>query len=101
MKIYFYDPVTGFFRFEGFADPSPLEPGAWLIPAYATPIEPPQVQDGYIAAFFDGKWQAVALPVIEPQLQYSDNDSTPLTAQQKLEAIGLSVEELKELLGIS
>jgi hypothetical protein len=40
--IYNYDPANGHFLNTGKADPSPLEPGVWLVPAHATTATPPQ-----------------------------------------------------------
>ncbi|SCU94332.1 hypothetical protein CNECB9_5260030 [Cupriavidus necator] len=54
--IYHYEPATGEFVWEGSADPSPLEDGVWLIPAYATEVAPPTAAAREVAAFIDGAW---------------------------------------------
>jgi len=40
---------TGEFQGVSQADPSPLEPGVWLFPAYSYRIEPPEVEVGFAA----------------------------------------------------
>jgi hypothetical protein len=47
------------------ADPSPLEPGVFLIPAHATEIEPPKVIPEGQQAHFDGygKWVLEFIPL--------------------------------------
>ena len=40
MKVYNYHPDTKVFRYEEDADPDPLIPGRWLIPAHSTTIRP-------------------------------------------------------------
>lgn len=65
MKIYHYDDA-GQLVGEGSADADPLQPGAWLIPAQATAIEPPQFAMTGHRVFFNGsEWIQEALP--EPQ----------------------------------
>lgn len=56
MKIYHYDSETGKYLGEGLADLSPLEQDVWLIPAYATSVEPLEAPDGQYAAFIDNAW---------------------------------------------
>ena len=53
---------TGEFVCTSAADPSPLEPGVWLFPAYSYEIEPPQVEAGFAALINrDGNgWERVA-----------------------------------------
>lgn len=58
MKIYHYHPITGELLSEGFADPSPLEAGVFLIPANATEFAPPKTKANEVAVFIDNKWQA-------------------------------------------
>jgi hypothetical protein len=41
MQIWHYDPDSGLLLGDGIADPSPLEPGVWLVPAHATTAAPP------------------------------------------------------------
>ena len=53
---------TGEFLCISHADPSPLEPGVWLYPAYSYPIEPPELGEGLAALInrtSDG-WELVA-----------------------------------------
>jgi hypothetical protein len=63
-NIYNYHPETGVFVGTSLADPSPLEPGVFLIPAYATEVPPPAFGDGQEAVFNVGaqEWHVVDLP---------------------------------------
>lgn len=51
-------------EFMGFspADPSPLEPGVWVFPAYSYQIEPPELQPGFVSLINrdDNGWEVVA-----------------------------------------
>ena len=65
MLVYHYDSTTGIYTgFSSEADASPLEPGIFLIPAYATEQQPPEVPEGQIAVFLGDVWQLedVSLP---------------------------------------
>jgi len=57
--IYHYDRDTGEYLFSDQADPSPLETDVWLIPAYATEIAPPVVNQSAreIAVFIVDAWK--------------------------------------------
>lgn len=59
MKIYNYSPATREYINSAEADVSPLEPGVFMIPAFATDIAPPNVTGSLKAVFFDGKWAKV------------------------------------------
>lgn len=61
MQIHNYHPGTRIYTGASQADESPLEPGVYLIPAYATTAEPPKLQDGHVARYRpnDGLWEAV------------------------------------------
>jgi hypothetical protein len=141
MKIYNYHPDYKYFYSESEADPSPLEPGAFLIPAYATDIGPPTCELNQIQIFNETSWDIIedargiyyyteTLQVIvndnplkapenstkeEPPevpegytLTWNDSwalEELPpppvLTPEQKLQQSGLTVEELKQLLGLT
>lgn len=61
--IYAYSPVNGRLLGEAVADPSPLEPGVWLIPANSTDKPPPAtVAAGHIAFFKNQNWVVEADP---------------------------------------
>lgn len=60
MKIFNYHPITGEYISESVADESPLEPGKYLIPAFATELEPPTIGDRQVAVFNNGAWSLVA-----------------------------------------
>ncbi|MDR0996993.1 MAG: hypothetical protein LBL69_04935 [Zoogloeaceae bacterium] len=53
--IYAYSAQTGEFTGRAKASPSPLEPGKYLVPAFATTIAPPDAGDHQVAVF-DGGW---------------------------------------------
>lgn len=59
MKIYRYDAISGELLSSSEAIESPLEPGVFLIPAYATDKKPPQAKSGYALCFKDGAWELV------------------------------------------
>lgn len=149
MKIYNYDPDYKYFYFESEADPSPLEPGVFLIPAHSTDIKPPTCESNKIQIFNGTSWDIVedargiyysieTLEVIENlnPVERPDNSTKEvppkvtegykltwnngwileelpppppdepilpppvLTPEEKLASLGLTVEELKGLLGL-
>jgi len=63
MEIYHYHPSTGFYLGRGHADPSPAEPGAFIIPAFATEDPPPGYNvDTQFCRFVDGDWLVNDIP---------------------------------------
>jgi hypothetical protein len=56
MKIYCFDPETGIYLGEDFADEG-IRRGEYIIPADATTIAPPPYKPGLEAPFFDPKTQ--------------------------------------------
>lgn len=61
MKIYNYDATTGELLGESEARPDPMEPGRWLVPAYATTVTPPEAQAGQMRCFDGTAWVFVAI----------------------------------------
>ena len=59
MKIYNYQPVTGEYLGECIADPSPAEPGNFLLPAFSTTDVPPIPGDNQTAVYLNGAWVLV------------------------------------------
>lgn len=57
--IYHYHPQTGEYVGSGFADPSPLEPDTYLVPAHATATPPPAAAAAEAAVHRDGAWALV------------------------------------------
>lgn len=68
MQIFHFDPVTREYLGTSVADESPLEPGVFLVPAYATENKPPAVGEGQ-RAVFDGEWRVEAIPQPAPVAQ--------------------------------
>jgi hypothetical protein len=64
--IYNYHQETGIFVGIDVADPSPLEPGVFLVPAYATTEAPPACGDGQHQVFRDGGWVVEDIPQPAP-----------------------------------
>lgn len=63
MQIYHYHPESGEYMGTGMADPSPLQPGVWLIPAHATQVIPPEPVAGKVRWWTGTAW---ALEDIHP-----------------------------------
>ena len=148
MKIYHYHPEYKHLICDDVAEQSPLdEPGVYLIPAYATSIEPPKFSKGSIPIFINDSWEIVEdkrglyYNISTGEESYNDNPlqtpenttaekppevpegkklkwdnewiledniqitpeivNTELTPQEKLERIGLSIDDLKVLLGLN
>jgi len=56
MKIYNYHPDTKEYLGDSLANPNPLEPGNYLIPAHATPIPPINTGKNQVAVFVNNEW---------------------------------------------
>lgn len=82
MRIYNYHPESGNYIGTGKADESPLEPGVFLVPAFATDIEPPKynAETQYIV-FVGEAWEVKDIPSPEPE-----PEPEPLTKAQKVAA---------------
>lgn len=57
--VYHYHPLTGVYTDESIAEPSPLEPGEYLIPAYATALEPMAAEPGFARVFTGDAWVVI------------------------------------------
>ena len=51
MKIYLFNPETGIYLGEDFADEAPMKRGGYVIPPDATTIAPPAIERGQILVF--------------------------------------------------
>lgn len=71
MKVYNYHSHTRVFRFEEDADPDPLNPGMWLIPAQATVIKPPDVGEGEVAYFNEEEQKWDTVKIHQPKVPYN------------------------------
>jgi hypothetical protein len=104
MNIFHYHPETGVYLGQGLADESPLEPGVWLIPAHATGTQPPVAGESEQAIWANGAWAVEPIPAPEPEPEtlpvVPAEPAAPLTPEQKLAAAGLTVTELRQLLGL-
>ncbi len=63
MKIYLFDPETGVYLGEDFADEAPVGRDAYLLPDDATTIEPPEVEGGQFPLFLadEKRWEVCSL----------------------------------------
>lgn len=61
--IYHAHPTTGMFLVQGQADPDPLEPGNWLIPAHAYVDAPPELAADQVAVRAPNGLSWVVAPV--------------------------------------
>ncbi|NVN91557.1 MAG: hypothetical protein HXX11_13280 [Desulfuromonadales bacterium] len=51
MKIYLFNPDSGVYLGEDFADEAPMKRGTFVIPPDATTIAPPRIESGQVLVF--------------------------------------------------
>lgn len=109
MKFYSYHPVTKIFVSEGIADESPLDPGAYLIPANATTVEPLEFSEDEFILFDELKnnWSIVKEEKIDEvveeaeqshfkQIDLEEYHQVMEKKKNVLRKLGVSEEEVEE-----
>lgn len=76
MRIYNYD-ANGFFTGASLADESPLEPGVFLIPAFATELAPPDFGADQFAVFDGAAWSIHDTPAPNPEPEPGPESAAP------------------------
>jgi hypothetical protein len=87
MQIYHYHPDTREYLGHGPADPSPLEPGVWLVPGFATSITPPTPAPGKVRVFNGAGWDLVSADPDSPPVDPGFEPSLEDILATKMEAI--------------
>lgn len=62
MDIWHYHPQNRRLMGQGQADASPLEPGVFLLPAFATDIPPPNASEAFFVVFTGDGWALKEIP---------------------------------------
>lgn len=65
------------------ADPSPLEPGVWLIPGGAVKTAPPNLGEGERAQWTGSAWQVIAPPEPEPEPEPAPPTANDVIAERR------------------
>lgn len=73
MEIYHFDEKTGAYLGAGVADPDPLTPGAWLLPAYSTAVKP----DAVPAKWNGQRWTQESQQFTSPIVTTEEPDALP------------------------
>lgn len=59
--------------------PSPLEPGVYLIPGRAIDVEQaPEIPEGKMAKWVDGAWEMIDIPVEEESSEEEPSEEEPV-----------------------
>ena len=68
MKIYLFNPETGAYLGEDFADEAPMKRGEYLVPPDATTIAPPAAWCGQVPVFSvaENRWEIRPVFTAEP-----------------------------------
>lgn len=93
MNIWYYNPHTKTLIGQGKADQSPLEPGVFLIPAFATNISPPEAPEDCDVVFTGGGWAIEEILLPEPEIPTAPLPFPGITATQlRLALLGLGID---------
>ena len=74
ITVYTYDPITKEYRGATRAPEDPKHPGRYLIPAFATEVEPPQPGENQKVVWGGEAWQLVDIPQPEPKLEPTEEE---------------------------
>jgi hypothetical protein len=88
LRVYSYNPATGEYAGEDEAQPSPLQPGVFLIPAHATEATPPERKEGHFRKFNGKEWSHEPIP-------------GPLVVPKSTEALAANVRHERNVLLLS
>lgn len=92
MNIWHYNPHTKTLIGQGKADQSPLEPGVFLIPAFATNISPPEAPEDCNVVFTGGGWAIEEISRPQPEIPTAPLPFPSITATQlRLALLGLGI----------
>lgn len=67
ITVYTYDPITKEYRGATQAPEDPKHPGRYLIPAFATEMEPPEPAENQKVIWDDTTWKLEDIPEPEPE----------------------------------
>lgn len=102
MKVYNYHPITNEYIGPSIADESPLEPGVYHIPGFATVVEPLQPKDDYAIVFNteSNVWNYIELPpvLVEEVVEEPVIENGPLDPVDKLKEFLSQNPDVAELL---
>lgn len=59
MQVHHYHEITREYMGSSAAMEDPMEPGRWLVPAWATLIEPPAAEEGKVRVFDGTAWSLI------------------------------------------
>jgi hypothetical protein len=98
MLVYNYNSVLKFYTSTSEADESPLEPGVWLIPAYATTIEPPFCTEDQIVIFHEDRQEWEIVDKVVEEYKEETESAKPEISEEDKEIIKKKIEEKINLL---
>lgn len=74
ITVYAYDPITKEYRGTTKALEDPKHHGRYLIPAFATEIEPPEPGENQMIVWEGEAWQLVDIPQPEPEPEPTEEE---------------------------
>lgn len=74
ITVYTYDPITKEYRGTTKALEDPKHPGRYLIPAFATEMEPPQPGENQKVVWDGQAWQLEDIPQPEPEPEPTEEE---------------------------
>ena len=98
MKIFSYHPDTRHFVEVADAEVNPMEPGEYIVPAFATTAEPPFVVAGQAAVYLpdSDRWEVQTLAAPEPE-----PEPAPVAFSVKAAAWRAAVKEYADMVALA